>query len=83
MFGKLYQRKPHKTKAVQYNGEKEMADDLSNQLLDIRFDGTFLWFNGTYVNEEVQKGDWILYEKNRATAIYDDEFFIEFFEEAK
>jgi hypothetical protein len=81
MFLKEYRRKPHKTKAVRYDGTWEMAVDLAGEFENLYYTGWELCFDGNYIEEEVREGDWIFIDGNKAIDVKNDDFFYEYYEE--
>ena len=85
MFETYYRRKPLTTRAVQYDGTKEMAEDLVNEYFHLKIYGSSLYFSLYYDEEElISNGDWLLIDKgNHVFEVMDKDLFDDMYEEAK
>lgn len=84
MFTKTYQKKPMPTKAIQYDGTAEMAEDLAGNCYYLLISGSTLYFTGDGEYEGVNELDWILIDdKANATEIVEDDRFDFNYQEVK
>jgi hypothetical protein len=83
MFEKTYQRKPHVTKAIQFDGSDEHAEILAGEFLYLFYDGGRLYFTGEGGEDEVYEFDWVFIQGNRAVEAVDRDVFADNYEEVK
>ena len=86
MFETYYKRKPLTTRAVQYDGTKEMAEDLVNEYFHLKIYGSSLYFSLYYDEEElISCGDWLLIDEvnHDVSEIVNKDLFDDMYEKIK
>lgn len=79
---KTYQRKPHVTKAIQFDGTDEHAEILAGEYMYLFLDGSSLYLSYGEM-DRVFEGDWILIEGRDAIEVVDRDVFADNYEEVK
>ena len=86
MFETYYRRKPLTTRAVQYDGTKEMADNLASEYFHLKRYGSSLYFSLYFDEEElISNGDWLLIDEanHDVSEIVNKDLFDDMYEKIK
>ena len=83
MFETYYRRKALTTKAVQYDGTKDMAEDLASEYFHLEIYGSNLYFSLYYDEEElISNGDWLLIDEGKHVfEVVEKDLFDDIYEE--